>query len=71
MVSQGDTMYIDEILPFVVPTIMWLFGGDHSIMATLKMFLIIVLAAGLVFGVAAINSGHHHPDIVHDGDAVR
>lgn len=64
-------MHFDEFLPFVVPAVMWLFGGDHSILATLKMFLIIVLAAGLVFGVAAINSGHHHPTILHDGDAVR
>lgn len=72
MLTQGKTMHIDEFLPFVIPMIMLLFGGcGHSIMSTLKMFLIIVLAAGLVFGVAAINSGHHHPSILHDGDAVR
>lgn len=64
-------MYIDEFIPFVVPTAMWLFGGDHSLISAFKLFVVIVLAGGFVFSIAAINSGHHHPEIVHDGDAVR
>lgn len=68
---DGETMFADELIPLAVPIIMWLFGGDYSIMMTLKMFLIIVLAGGFVYGIVAINAGHHHPEIVHDGDAIR
>lgn len=74
VVMHGETMYIDEFIPFVVPATMWWFGGECSacgICTTLKMFLIIVCSGGFVFGINAINAGHHHPEIVHDGDAVR
>lgn len=64
-------MYADEFLPFIIPIIMYLFGGDHSFISALKMFSIIVAAGGFAFGIIAVNAGHHHPDIVHDGDPVR
>ena len=68
----GETVYMDDFIPFPVPIIMWLLGGaDHSFLCALKMFLIIILAGGFVFGLVAINAGHHHPEIVHDGDAIR
>lgn len=64
-------MYIDEFLPFSVPIIMYLLGGENSLLSAIKMFLIIVAAAGFAFGIIAVMAGHHHPDILHDGDAVR
>lgn len=64
-------MYIDEFLPFVVPVLMYLFGGDHSFVDALKMFLIAISFGGFFFMIIGANAGHHHPEIVHDGDAIR
>lgn len=64
-------MYIDEFLPFIFPIIMYLFGGEQSFVSALKMFVIIVLGAGMAYGIIAVNAGHHHPNILHDGDPIR
>lgn len=62
---------LDEFFPLVIPAVMYFFGGDNSLGAALKLFLIIILFGGFIFGVIGWNAGHHHPEIVHDGDAVR
>lgn len=64
-------MYIDDFFPFVIPIMMYLFGGDHSVLDTMKMFFIITASGGFLFMIIGINAGHFHPDIVHDGDAMR
>lgn len=64
-------MYLDEFLPFTLPIIMYLLGGEHSFVSALKLFLVAALAGGFAFGVIGWNAGHHHPDVVHDGDPVR
>lgn len=64
-------MYLDEFLPFGLPFFMFAFGGSHSFIAALKMFMIIALSASFIFGIIGWNAGHHHPDVLHDGDAVR
>lgn len=71
VIIYGYKMYIDEFLPFVVPMAMWLLGGDHSLTITLQMFGIILISGGLFYGIVAIHAGHHHPNILHDGDAIR
>lgn len=50
---------------------MYLLGGEHSFVSALKLFLVAALAGGFAFGVIGWNAGHHHPDVVHDGDPVR
>lgn len=64
-------MYVDEFLPFIIPLVMYLFGGDHSLASTLKLFLFVVMSGSFLFGVIGLNAGHHHPEVIHDGDAVR
>lgn len=64
-------MYPDEFLPFGIPIVMYLFGGDQSFVSALKLFLYAVFAGGFAFGIIGWNAGHHHPDVVHDGDPVR
>ena len=64
-------MYIDEFLPFVVLIVMWLFGGDHTLTMAVQMFGIILASAGIFYGIVAIHVGHHHPNTLHDGDAIR
>lgn len=64
-------MYVDELLPFVIPATMYAFGGDHSLADALKQFLIVILSGGFMFMIIGANAGHHHPEIVHDGDKIR
>lgn len=64
-------MYIDEFLPFIVLLAMWLLGGDHSFTLALKMFGTILISGGLFYGIVAVHVGHHHPNTLHDGDAIR
>lgn len=64
-------MHLDEFLPFIVPIIMYLFGGDHSFVSAWKLFLVITLSGGFIFGIIGWNAGHHHPEVNHDGDPVR
>lgn len=64
-------MYLDEYLPFSIPLMMYLFGGDHSFSSALKLFLIEIMAGSFAYGIIGWNDGHHHPDVVHDGDPIR
>lgn len=64
-------MAIDDFTPFVIPLAMFLFGGDHTLCDALKLFLIVVLASGILLGVIGLNVGHHHQNVFHDGDPVR
>lgn len=65
-------MYPDEFIPIAIPLIMYQFGGgDNSFGSALKLFLIAILAGGLAFGIIGFNAGHHHPDVLHDGDPIR
>lgn len=64
-------MYADELIPFALPLIMYLFGGDNSFGSALKLFLIAILAGGFIFGIIGFNAGHHHPSVLHDGDPIR
>lgn len=62
-VTRGYRMYPDEFLPFIIPVVMYAFGGSNSLFSALKMFLLIVLSGGFIFGVIGWNAGHHHPGI--------
>lgn len=53
VITYGYKMYIDEFFPFVVLIAMWLFGGDHSLTMAFNMFGIILVSAGLFYGVVA------------------
>lgn len=64
-------MRVDDLIPFIVPLSMFWFGGDHTLFEAFKLFAIIVLSSGLELGFIAVNAGHHHPEVYHDGDPVR
>lgn len=61
----------DDFLPFVVPVIMHLLGGDNSFLDALKFYAIIIMFGGFCFSIIAINGGHQHPEVLHDGDPMR
>lgn len=64
-------MRLDDLIPFVVPVIMYSFGGSNSFIDALKMFSAIILFGGFFFCANGLNAGHHHPDSLHEGDAIR
>lgn len=64
-------MHADEFLPWTIPILMYLFGGDHTFVEAVKMFSIVILSGGFIFSIIGVNAGHHCPTVVHDGDAVR
>lgn len=65
-------MSLDDAVPFVVPLTMYLCGGDEAHTSNvLKWFLIILTISSFVFALIGLNAGHHHPEAVHEGDAIR
>lgn len=67
---KRNIFYLDDIIPFTIPLVMYLFSGA-GILTVLKMWLVIILFSGFMFGLIGLNAAHHHPDITHDGDAMR
>lgn len=45
--------------------------GNANILIVLRVWLEIILLGSFLFGLIGLNAGHHHPDILHDGDKLR
>lgn len=63
--------YWDEVLPITHPLVMYMFGGENTFLDAMKMYALIIVFGSFIFSVIALNAGHHHPDILHDGDKIR
>lgn len=59
-----------DLIPLSVPLVMLVFGTTNVWIVS-KVWLQIILTASFFFGAIGLNAGHHHPDIVHDGDKLR
>lgn len=71
MVSLNKcTLYPDELLPLAVPLLMYLLSGS-SIWVAVKCYLVIMVGSSFYFSLVGLNAGHHHLEVVHDGDALR
>lgn len=70
-IFRKNTFYLDDFFPFIVPVIMYIFGGDKTVGDVLKWWFIIIAIGGFAFSVIGLNAGHHHPETVHDGDKLR
>ena len=42
--------------------------GDLSLIKTIILWLYIIGVGSFAYGVVALNAGHHHPEITHEGD---
>lgn len=63
---------LPEMLPFTVPMVMYVFGdATAGLWCVIRIWLAIVCCSSFLFGWTAINAGHHHPEVFHDGDALR
>lgn len=63
-------LYWDDIIPFTVPLAMY-YTANIPLLTVLKIWLIMLLSCGFAFGLIGLTAAHHHPEIVHDGDAMR
>ena len=59
-----------DLMPYSLPIAMYIFGSSN-LFAVIKLWLSIVCFASFLFGLTALNAGHHHPDSYHDGDKLR
>lgn len=67
--TKVNVFHIDEIVvPLIVPGVM-LFFGNQSFFEVFKLWMTVLWAGGFAFSVIGINAAHHHPDILHEGDA--
>lgn len=60
-------MHADDFLPFLVPVVLYAFGGA-SLWFTLKWWICVIGVSSFIFAMIALNAGHHHPENIHDGD---
>ncbi|CAO1355231.1 unnamed protein product [Diamesa serratosioi] len=59
--------YWDELIAYILPTIMFMLG-DLSLIKTTLLWQYIIAVSSFSFGVVSLNAGHHHPEIIHEGD---
>lgn len=67
---QGDKADKTIIIPFMIPTLTYTFGGQPFI-DTMLIWSWIILIASTHFAIVGVNAAHHRPDIFHDGDSPR
>lgn len=70
IVTRKNIFEHSDVIPFVVPLAMFLFG-NASAFTVLIVWMQIIMVSSFIFGWIGLNAGHHHPDIVHEGDKVR
>jgi len=58
----------DIVIPSSVPFCMFIFGQSDPY-NVFKLWLFILWAGGMSFAAIGLNAAHHHPEIVHEGDA--
>ncbi|KAF7280591.1 cytochrome b5-related protein-like [Rhynchophorus ferrugineus] len=69
-ISGRGYMGKGDLIPFIVPLAMYIFGGQ-ALVSTLIMWTFIVCVGSTHFFFVGLHAAHHHPDIFHDGDTPR
>lgn len=68
--SNKNLFQRSDLVALIVPLVMIIFG-DSNPFTVFRVWLQIILVASFLFGLIGLNAGHHHPDIVHEGDKIR
>lgn len=68
--SNKNLFHVSDLMPLIVPLVMILFGNPNPF-TVFRVWLQIILANSFLFGLIGLNAGHHHPDVVHEGDKIR
>jgi fatty acid desaturase len=70
--SETKVLYWDELLELIVPALMFIFSGKplsiSTLMETIICWFLILGANGFFYAVNSLNTGHHSPTLVHEGD---
>lgn len=68
--SKKNLFQNNDLVPLIIPIVMILFGNSN-VFTVVKAWLQIILVCSFLFHLIGLNAGHHHPDLVHDGDKIR
>lgn len=68
--SKKNLFQSSDLVPLIVPLAMIVFGNPNP-STVFKVWTQIILANSFIFHLIGLNAGHHHPDIVHEGDKIR
>jgi fatty acid desaturase len=68
--AYKQELFIDDLLPFALPAAMFAFGNSN-VWIVLKMWTFVIFLANFCIGLVAVNAGHHHTAIFHDGDSMK
>lgn len=69
-VRYQKNLHWDDFLPFMMPLIMFIFGNSN-LFDSFKIWFSVVLFASFLYGCMAVNGGHHHNKVFHDGDELK
>lgn len=69
-ITKTNLFQTSDLVSLTVPLAMLIFGNSNSF-TVFKLWLQIILANSFIFHLIGLNAGHHHPDLVHDGDKIR
>lgn len=68
--TKTNLFQSSDLVPLVIPISMLIFGNPNPF-TVLKIWLQIIMITSFTFHLIGLNAGHHHPDLVHDGDKIR
>lgn len=68
---QTNLIYKEDFIPFLLPVIMFLLGGNVTIGTVLKIWILMLFVSSFIFGIVGLNAGHHNHHVAQDGDILR
>lgn len=68
--TKKNLFQTNDLVPLAVPVLMLALGNSNPF-AVFTTWLQIILVCSFMFHLIGLNAGHHHPDLVHDGDKIR
>lgn len=69
--EQKNLFQTSDAIPFCLPAMMYIFGGNIDAITIVKMWLFMIFISSFYFGFVGLNAGHHNHHCVHDGDILR
>ncbi|CRK88700.1 CLUMA_CG002379, isoform A [Clunio marinus] len=69
-IFHNQQLFADDLMPLLLPTTMYIFG-NINIYVVVKIWLFIVMLSSFFYMLVAINAGHHHREIFHEGDELK
>lgn len=68
--SRKNLFEASDCIPFILPVLM-LLASSSNILTVFRIWFQIILVNSFVFGLVGLNAGHHHPEVLHEGDKLR